>query len=315
MEESRESLRATESRQAHHGRVVKRPPFRTLFAVPVAPADAIELLLCDAERMVGARLTVHDHAGLLADRKGRSLMSIERLRHANPYCDLGRAAQPSWDGRCIAHCYGAAHDQAVRRLSPFWHRCWKGATELVVPIVRGHQVLAVIFAGVFRAPEATPPDTASLEHRRLPIAPDPGPVARIVLAVGERLVAIVDRAHAFDQSEPDRETQIRRFVHYNAQRQVGPNELGRALLLSASRARHLVRDIFGQSLSELLIEERLTRARLLLLTTSRSVGEIARQLGFVSEYYFNRLFKQRVGAPPGRYRDRVRGRSRATRTV
>jgi two-component system response regulator YesN len=60
--------------------------------------------------------------------------------------------------------------------------------------------------------------------------------------------------------------------------------------------------MFGRPFQELLIEERINRARTLLLSTDLTAGQVARRVGMPNEYHFNRTFKRLVGVPPGQFR-------------
>lgn len=51
-----------------------------------------------------------------------------------------------------------------------------------------------------------------------------------------------------------------------------------------------------------LIQERLKKAKLLLLTTDLKVYEIAEQVGFEDINYFSQRFKQLVGMTPRQYK-------------
>ena len=44
------------------------------------------------------------------------------------------------------------------------------------------------------------------------------------------------------------------------------------------------------------------RASELLVSTDYSIDRIAEACGFANRYYFTRVFTQRMGLPPGRYR-------------
>ncbi|MEK8132268.1 helix-turn-helix domain-containing protein [Paenibacillus filicis] len=57
----------------------------------------------------------------------------------------------------------------------------------------------------------------------------------------------------------------------------------------------------GVSFSEYLSRLRIKKARELLQLSSSSVGEVAREVGIPSEYYFSRKFKQLVGVSPSVY--------------
>lgn len=74
------------------------------------------------------------------------------------------------------------------------------------------------------------------------------------------------------------------------------------LSLSASRFTVVYREQFNVSPVEDLILMRVTAAKRMLLSTNRSLREIAVQCGFGNEYYFSRVFKSKAGVAPSAYR-------------
>ena len=72
--------------------------------------------------------------------------------------------------------------------------------------------------------------------------------------------------------------------------------------LSTSRFQHLYQQYFRTGYVNDRIRSRMFRARSLLKNTDLSVGDIARQLGYESETFFSRQFKQRIGVSPTVYR-------------
>jgi AraC-like DNA-binding protein len=62
----------------------------------------------------------------------------------------------------------------------------------------------------------------------------------------------------------------------------------------------------GLSPHQYLLELRLVRARSLLAETELSIKEIAVQTGFEDEYYFSRLFRQKLNLTPSQWRSRSR---------
>ena len=67
----------------------------------------------------------------------------------------------------------------------------------------------------------------------------------------------------------------------------------------------------GQAPMAYLTDWRLELAAESLRTTSRSVLQIAGEVGYDSEAAFNRAFKRRFAAPPARYRRNWREKGRA----
>ncbi|WP_425327080.1 helix-turn-helix domain-containing protein [Rhizobium sullae] len=65
-----------------------------------------------------------------------------------------------------------------------------------------------------------------------------------------------------------------------------------------------VREVFGQSVKDLLLDRRLLEAKRLLKFTIRSVEDIAREVGFEDPAYFSRFFRKRAGEAPAAWRRR-----------
>ncbi|HEY0009125.1 MAG TPA: helix-turn-helix domain-containing protein [Tepidisphaeraceae bacterium] len=72
--------------------------------------------------------------------------------------------------------------------------------------------------------------------------------------------------------------------------------------LSVSRLAHRFGEVVGVSPMEYVERQRIERARQLLQMTSLSVKEIARQLGFSTQFYFSQRFKNHTGRSPVQFR-------------
>ena len=59
---------------------------------------------------------------------------------------------------------------------------------------------------------------------------------------------------------------------------------------------------FGVTLKRYLSRELVRRAEILLLRPGATARQTAEELGFASEYYFSRFFRQHTGTAPGNYR-------------
>jgi len=82
--------------------------------------------------------------------------------------------------------------------------------------------------------------------------------------------------------------------------------LARELGVSYSWFRHTFTAHTGLSPHQYLLELRLVRARSLLTETELSIKEIAMQTGFEDEFYFSRLFRQKLNLSPSQCRTRSR---------
>lgn len=260
------------------------------------PAEAI----CAAERRFGVTVTVHDHRALLFDREGNALLP-GRGSHTHAYCKAGRYENPEWNRSCLAECGFQAESAALCELRPFLHHCWKGVTELVVPIEQNGSPVLIFYAGAFRGPEAPPPGFEA-EQRELP-EPEAelfADLARLLTLTGQGILKTLETARERElRAPPSRKQLIRKFIDEHAHEPVTLADLAAALNVSPSRAGHLVTAAFACPFQELLLAERMTRARNLLLNTDYPQKEIARSCGFGTVYYFSRMFRRFYGTTPG----------------
>lgn len=91
-----------------------------------------------------------------------------------------------------------------------------------------------------------------------------------------------------------------------ADTRVGVREMARALSCSATHLRRVFRAGLGTSPHQWLRERRLRKAADLLVTSERSVEQVARAVGYESLSHFHRTFKRRFGVTPAEYRARLR---------
>ena len=75
--------------------------------------------------------------------------------------------------------------------------------------------------------------------------------------------------------------------------------------LSPSRLRHLFRSQTGCSPRNFLEEQRMRRARELLLLSRQTIAEIAYATGFDNPFYFTLRFKKHTGESPRDFRGRI----------
>lgn len=80
------------------------------------------------------------------------------------------------------------------------------------------------------------------------------------------------------------------------------DQIAQAVELSTGHLNQLFRKHTDKTIHEYLVDSRLQTARLLLLTTEKSVSDIAAELGFASASHLGSLFKQQEGLTPRQYR-------------
>lgn len=83
-------------------------------------------------------------------------------------------------------------------------------------------------------------------------------------------------------------------------------DIALACKLSRSYFIHAFRETTGQTPHQWLSNQRLERARSLLMQCERPLADIATECGFADQSHFTRVFTQSTGAPPGTWRRRMR---------
>jgi AraC family transcriptional regulator len=94
---------------------------------------------------------------------------------------------------------------------------------------------------------------------------------------------------------------IERYIDDNLERQIGLAELAMLAGLSRWYFLRVFRETVGTSPHDYVTRRRLDRARNLLRTTSRSVMDIAADIG-MTHSHFSRVFSRRLGVTPTEFR-------------
>ena len=97
-------------------------------------------------------------------------------------------------------------------------------------------------------------------------------------------------------------SKIEEFIQANIEKNITPGDIARHLNLSGKQVSRIVIAYKGFPAKKLITRMKLGRAKRLLTDSDMSIKEIARYLGFSSEYYFSSVFRLHEGIPPGTFR-------------
>ncbi|GEC91345.1 helix-turn-helix transcriptional regulator [Brevibacillus brevis] len=108
------------------------------------------------------------------------------------------------------------------------------------------------------------------------------------------------------KSSLDRRRVVERSIAYvdeHYQEPLTVDQLAQEANVPRWRYTQLFEEMMGEIPLDYMNQLWINRAKQLLIMTGERINEIAQNVGFNSEYYFNRCFKQRVGLAPGKYRN------------
>lgn len=100
----------------------------------------------------------------------------------------------------------------------------------------------------------------------------------------------------------DRILQVIRHIRKNIDKQISIEELLDICCLSKDHFIRLFKMDMHVTPIQYIIQKKIERAQLMLLTSNQSIKDIAYDLSFENVNYFNRLFKRTTGLTPSNYR-------------
>lgn len=101
--------------------------------------------------------------------------------------------------------------------------------------------------------------------------------------------------------------EISRYVAENFSRKISARELISKMNISYSYFSKILSREFGMSFGDLVISRRINEAKALLLSSEKTVAEIAYECGFPSSSAFICNFRSRTGKTPGAFRETALG--------
>lgn len=134
---------------------------------------------------------------------------------------------------------------------------------------------------------------------------DPDTARELVRRASQLLDAEVQRLNRDRQTGKLAPWQVRTataFIDQNSDRNLQVRDVAAAVRLSPSYFSHAFKESFGQSAKSYIIERRIARAKLLMLSTDDSLAHIALACGFSDQAHFCRTFGALIGQPPSRWR-------------
>lgn len=113
-----------------------------------------------------------------------------------------------------------------------------------------------------------------------------------------------DRARSFMRiAEGQQELlAVLQFIDKHLDETLANDRLAEIAGASESRFIRRFRDATGRTPGRYVQDRRVRRAAELLVSTGQTIDQIADSCGFANRYYFTRVFTQRMGCPPARYR-------------
>ncbi len=108
--------------------------------------------------------------------------------------------------------------------------------------------------------------------------------------------------HPADSKEKMRFIPVLRYIDENLSGKIENDELCKLVFLSKIYFSNLFTKQFGKSPKQYVQEKRIMTAATLLVATDKPIKEIAEEVGYIDDAYFNRSFAKFTHMTPGAYR-------------
>jgi len=251
---------------------------------------SIEPELQTFERVFGCRICMHPFTDIFYRGTARLFAPI-RQSHRRTHPDRCGREQRSY---CIRHCM----DELNRRIaaSPsrdlFAVHCRSGCFELAAPVYRGGRCVLVVFAGLLDVRDREKVRTIG---RMLPV---------FAAGIERRVYDMAVAEECVRDTLPER---VKEFIEQHYAESISTSHAARSLCVSVSHLCHALRASGEGSFSQMLMNERISRAKQLLAFSDPDVrlADIARLCGFVRYEHFCRCFANATGGSPSAWRRRA----------
>ncbi|HPO91703.1 MAG TPA: helix-turn-helix domain-containing protein [Victivallales bacterium] len=260
--------------------------------------EVLEKIFCFLEQLTGMRVTVNDIYGFFCDHEGKTVLDPDRIYHRLDYC------QKADRKRCIEHECKHANIIAAKKSFPFIWSCWKGPQQIAVPLKWHGRHAGIIFIGPFISSSSNKEMLKEEILLNVPVIDldKLNGIFELLDVIGR---GIVEKAVEVKISgKGERWQKIYKLYTENITKKITIKDVAKELNLSPSRASHIVKELFGKSFEQLVLDYRIQRVAALLESTDMSISEIAEECGFCDIFYCSRVFKEKYGVSPNNFKQK-----------
>lgn len=136
-----------------------------------------------------------------------------------------------------------------------------------------------------------------------------GQIQRYILLIITKAIQVMSEGKQYDYDVPLKHKKgdyrfelMSQYIKDNISSPMMIKHVAGYMYLSEKQISRIIKKKTGLSAKQYINQVKLKKAKELLKDTDMLMKEIAEQLGFSSEYYFNQFFKREEGFPPGFFR-------------
>lgn len=256
-------------------------------------------------------VSILDFGGILNTEA--TLLSPKNTIHSKDFCNVAKSTEKGYR-RCI-HCKKLANERASRGES-FCGYCPFGLFEAAVPVIKGKNVAAVVYAGNFvlntdytlemirRSARITGVSVDALtahvsECERITDKDEPLKIAELVR---DYLLLLLERDKRTLSDLNWLTLKLKRYADEFYTTDVSLKKLAESYHKNEKYLGRVFKTDMGISFGEYCNSLRLEKAARMLVNEGVKIIDVALECGFNNVAYFNRLFVKSYGVSPTKYR-------------
>ena len=241
----------------------------------------------------------------------RSLqLSRKDFYHHGPYCEFAKihGNQTNCSTNKLKSYRIAEAEELFYGICPF------GVWDLAKPIFFDGELRAIVYLGSFTdGTPLAPVNGVNYTGKTLPAISEEKIALLIHYAefLGD-FICLVYRKWFADgnrfKSKLGRQSYrsvITQFLEAHYQRPCQLSQLAERMSLTVNHTGGIVKKVFEKSFNQLLVEQRVEQAKVMLRAKASSVSSIAYDCGFSDSNYFSTVFKKNTGFSPREYRKSI----------
>lgn len=236
----------------------------------------------------------------------KTRLPIEQTLHTCPICDTAKTT-PEGFAACF-RCRNTALKWCIRHKRSLNGLCVKGVYEYCRPVIRGSQVLAVIFIGNILTDSELQRfilrkhvKTSLLKTMQINFTDKS--CAQFADVIESYILFLLDKYGETSIEPTDTLIEnIKNYITENLMYDFSMSDLSAVFNYNEKYLGRLFKSKVGYTVKEYCNTYKIEKAKSLLKTGNLSITDISTQSGFNNVSYFNRIFKKNTGVSPRQYR-------------
>lgn len=246
----------------------------------------------------------------------RSLTYLGDAKESVSFCQL--LARYPGTCRLCTECNEAANTRCRKGTNSFSYLCHAGLIEIVCPVWYKDTYVGNLSFGQFRRPKKQADDASLAQWAELTgLSPDrirkaymSQPLldengiqgARTILELCAKKLL---EEGVFYTGHQDSVNRIEQYINEHLADALTLESIAAHAYMNPSYLSAMYHRITGMTLSEYIHQVRISRSIYLILNTTRSVAQIASDVGFRDANYFSKIFRKKTGFTPTEYRRQI----------